>query len=811
VIVDIKGEPDSPLSRGSLCAKGKAGIMGVYDPYRLTRPLKRTNPEKGIGIDPMWVEIDREEALEIITKKLKEVKEEDPRGLLVWGLDFQLSAVPAIFCSAFGTPNRGQATAAYYCGPALHLVHYLMEGAFQGEPDFKHCNYLLMVGSQEGMMVSLVATFMAREMAEARARGMKLVVVDPVCGVAASKADEWVPIRPGTDGAFALGLMNVLINELGIYDAEFIKRYTNGPYLVGEDGSYIRDPESGKPLVWDAVQGRAKSYDSSVADYALEGPLTAAGRSCHPAFWLLKEHVKGYSPEVVAEITSVPAETLRRLGREFGQAARVGSEIAIDGVKYPCRPAACIWRRGAGAHKHGGMAALALNMLNMIIGASDVPGGLLGQRTVTHLGGPKTGPDGLIIPNDFALTGHRPYPARRPEAPQTLSLTELFPIACDAEPMVEEGVIDPKGYGLDYACKVLIHLHTNVMMTASNPPRMAQMLKRVPFMVSFSTYATETVEFADIVLPDAHYLERLIPFPNSKVNGYPSAADSWYFTFQQPVLEPPEGVRPWPEVVLELAHRLELSADFNRHANIILRLKGPFRLEPDKRYSWSEIVDRWAQSWFGAEYSLDRLKGQGYYKAEKKVEDRYPRIFIKSRVPIYFEHIKKAGEELYEVTKRLDLSWDTADYRALPDWLPCQAHEMEGKEFDLYAVAYKLPFVSSTTPAQNPLLKELAQHHLSATAILINSAVGFKKGIKDGDTIWLESTAGKIKGEARLTEMVHPEVVGMAWHFGQWAKVVPGGQGIGVHFNALLSSGPDGIDKLSGGQDCCAKVKVYKA
>jgi molybdopterin-containing oxidoreductase family molybdopterin binding subunit len=91
-------------------------------------------------------------------------------------------------------------------------------------------------GTHFGFVSQCMAMGMAQELSRARDRGMRLVVVDPVLSTPAAQADEWVPIRPGTDAALALSMMNVLINELDLYDAEYLTRYTNLPYLVGEDG-----------------------------------------------------------------------------------------------------------------------------------------------------------------------------------------------------------------------------------------------------------------------------------------------------------------------------------------------------------------------------------------------------------------------------------------------------------------------------------------------------------------------------------------------------------------------------------------------
>jgi anaerobic selenocysteine-containing dehydrogenase len=85
VITNIVGNPDCPTNRGKICIRSISSIMGLYNPYRVKGPLKRTNPEKGSDIDPGWVEIPWEEALNTVAEKFKKIREEDPRKLLVWG------------------------------------------------------------------------------------------------------------------------------------------------------------------------------------------------------------------------------------------------------------------------------------------------------------------------------------------------------------------------------------------------------------------------------------------------------------------------------------------------------------------------------------------------------------------------------------------------------------------------------------------------------------------------------------------------------------------------------------------------------
>src|ERR1019366_9648428 len=118
-----------------------------------------------------------------------------------------------------------------------------------------------------------------------------------------------------------------------------------------EDGHYLRDSATNKPVVWDEAAGAAKAFDAVPADgAALLGTFTVNGVSVRPGFEILKEHLKKYTPEYSSGITTIAPETIRRLAREFGEAARIGSTIVIDGEEFPYRPAAAIYFRGSQGH-----------------------------------------------------------------------------------------------------------------------------------------------------------------------------------------------------------------------------------------------------------------------------------------------------------------------------------------------------------------------------------------------------------------------------------------------------------------------------
>ncbi|MFC1817097.1 molybdopterin-dependent oxidoreductase, partial [Thermodesulfobacteriota bacterium] len=606
VVVDIKGDPDCPNSRGKICSKGFAGIMQLYDPNRVKTPLKRTNPVKGLGVDAGWVPISWDEALDILEEKLTKVRNEDPRKLVLTCVTAG-DRVERPWATAFGTPN--DKWTGYFCGQYLHSAMFLTNGSFHCDFDADHINYLMLFGNQGGFGAGLNPNITAQKVAKARKRGLRVVAVDPLGSHAAAKADEWVPIRPGTDAALALAMINVLLNELDIYDREFIKRHTNGPYLVKPDGYYMR--QDNKPLVWDADEGKANPYDAEVKDYAIEGSYSVDNIECRPAFQLLKEHVKRYTPEMAAEITTVPAAAIRRLSEEFGRAARIGSTIVVEGIELPYRPVAANIYRGAGAHKHGVAAALATQILNMIMGAFYVPG----SHTGLNLVGPSwewkpTDYDGLIVTSGVQHKAN--YYNYKVKPPENIDLKELYPISTNRAPMCQASGLDPEKYKLTYKPEVLLTCRRNLFMGGCDYEMTAKMLKNYKFIASACTHLDEMADFADLVLPETIYLEKLHAIPNDLYWSNTGQTGYFYWGIRQPVVSPVGETRGWINVLLELADRMGFLGDVYSRLNDFYGLKEPYKLDPSRKYTREEIGDRRFKSLFGEEKGLDWFKKNGF-------------------------------------------------------------------------------------------------------------------------------------------------------------------------------------------------------
>lgn len=814
-LVRIEGDPECPPNYGRQCAKGLSAVMMPYNPRRVLKPLKRTNPEKGLGIDPKWVEITWEEAMDTIVERMKKIREDNPLKLLLSAFDYPNYLHVAPWLIAFG--GQFYFGGSTWCG-WYHNSCYQFLASFFREADYDHCNYMMVWGAQAGNIVDALPVYVAKKMADARSRGMKVVVIDPVCTNIASKADEWIPIRPGTDGALALCMMNVLINELGLYDVEFLKSYSNGPYLVGPDGYYHRDRRTKKPMVWDVKEGKAKPFDAVEAEnMALEGEYKVGRKKCFPAFHLFKEHIKQYTPEEVSTITTIPVETIRRIAKEYGEAARIGSTIVLDGVELPLRPACVIDGRGASAHRHAMHTCYSLMLLNVIIGAINVPGGILGISTnYKRRWGPKVDSDGFLLSNNwyFNFGCLDPYPPRKVVPPKLYNLLELLPVTSYSDNFVPFVMQNPRLFKIPYDIEMMMICFTNPIMAYINPEEMISVLKKIPFILGFAIEMNEAMEMCDIVLPQAHWLERYDPIANPPFKFEAVGRHDWYWYFRRPVLKPPPGVKHWVEILYELAERVGFLKEFYETINWYNQLRDPHKLDPNKKHSYLEVSDRIMKDRYGVGVEWYEKNQTQFYTQPKDVEEAYPMIFTGGRVPIYMEFWKRAGEDVKKVAKEIGIEdvWDTDDYTPLLTWWPCPSFEQKG-EYDLFVVNYKVPYHTMSMSLNNPILHEMGRTYPWVYGIQINRETAKRKGIKDGDEIWVEGESGyRVKGRAVLTECIHHECVGIAGTFGKRALGEEVAKGTGANWNTLISQRYlDRFDKMSCSLDSCMRVKVYKA
>ncbi|MGD0023078.1 MAG: molybdopterin-dependent oxidoreductase [Xanthobacteraceae bacterium] len=818
VVVNIEGNPDNPQNRGKMCARGKSGVWSLYNPNRVKAPLRRTNPKKGLDEDPGWQEISWAEAIDTIVANLERIRD-NPKKLWIqgWGPEGDSSFWLKSFGSAFGTPHVNSAGSPT-CGKVVHPVEFFSGGGFHQQPDLHYCNYLVLVGTQFGIATRGSYNHHALDMAEARERGMKLVSVDPVGGYAASKANEWLPIRPGTDAAFALAMLHVLLNELNIYDEKFLKNKTNAPYLVGADGRYVRDAASKEPLVYDAADQTVKVHnDASLRDPALTGAYAANGRQGRPAFELLCEHVKRYTPEHVEKITTLPAATIRRVAREFGVAARIGETITIDGIELPYRPVCVDWAKGSQGHAHGFHQCWPLKLVNIVVGAVNVPGGILSTGASgkhPHHWWPEAGVDGLLEDggSHMPLPHPKAFPGRTPTKPVRADIGELFPLASHFHTLFPVTAENLGKYGLSHGVEVLLHTPVNsIFGSFGDVGKVERLYQSLKFMAGFAVEINETTLFDDIVLPFPTYLERYDFVTGTAATSIPVCGQhDFHWHLRHPVVEPAATTRHPGEVIQEIADRLGMLGDVHRLVSHTYLLDGQNVLRPNRHYSAAEFVDRAARSWFGDDHGLEWFRDNGLIRIARDVEEAYIGPFVNARIPVYLEHFLDRGDELKKTIGQLGIEWNFADYQPISDWWPCPSYEaVEKGEYDLIAVHFKFPFTYGNYGNENPWLDELCER-TNAYNILLNEAVGKAKGIRDGDTVWLESPVRKVQATVKLTQCIHPQAVGVGGHFGHSSPGMPVARGKGINFNALLPTDLEHIDKISTALDHCVQVRIYK-
>ena len=807
-VIKLEGDPDNPHNHGHACAKGLSGHFSLYSPNRIRRPMIRTNPEKGLHTDPRWKTIGWDEAMKILVEKVTRARAR-PGGfqnkVFVVTFDYwsRNHGALAAWCSAMQA-FFGPLSAPCFCGNAVHPPSYLNTATFEHTPDAEYAKYLLLIGAQAGSIIHYDTMNTAKHIAEKRPGAVKVVVVDPLCSYAASKAEEWIPIRPGTDTAFILALVNLLVNDYGIYDAQFLKQKTNAPYLVGPDGLYVRDPGSRKPLVWDTSDNQAKPFDTHMEDPTLEGTYTAVGVKCAPAFQKIKDHVRRYSPEQVSEITTVPADTIRRIARELGDAASIGSTIKVDGVELPYRPVSIVWYRGLSAHRHSYLAGFAAVMLPTLLGAIQVPGGIKGnphaQESVTE--------DGLMAAKIDVVRGARlgtPYPPRPVRRPVRPDLYELFPVSVYSKSLIIPVLLDPQKFGLNEEVRpeLMIIYRDNFVANTFTPDLVAETLRKIPYIVAVALEHDESTNLADLVIPDLHHLERLAEslFTSIDEPGY------WYAA--KPVVKPPfdppyDGLLSIDQLFLEVAKRAGFLNECYDALNDLWHLRGTgYELDPSAEYPYRELIDRRLKSWLDPDAGLSWLLGDegGLRVWSATPEERYRGAFRQGRIHLYYEFMIGAGREVDATTKAMGLPWDTADYQPIPDWKPCLSYSKRGTDFDLFVINYKVPVQVHGVSRSNPILRQLTESH-GSDPVLINPKTAQQKEIRDGDEVMIETVKGRrATAVARLSERVHPEVLATMQR--KLSK--------GAEFNDLVTLDEETVDFVGCAVDSCLLARVTRS
>ncbi len=501
--VSVKGDPSQPLSRGFMCARGRALALELsQDPHRLTTPLKRAG-KRGEG---KWQPISWEQAFTEIAEKLRSIIDESGPEAVGVSLDSMISTGLSFsgnrFARLLGTPNvftMGGQT-CYGNSGQIEMLTYGHDTACDRANS--RCTVIW------GCNPAWSKPEFFRYIKESKARGGKVIAVDPCETETVKLADLWLQNRPGSSGALMLSWINVIISE-DLFDREFVTNWCNAPNLVRRDtGKLLRERdviEDGGAetfLVWDETRGRAVAYDADAMRYredgvraALRGSfpvMLADGRKieCVTVWERLIERVAPYPPETVERISWVPAEKIREAARMYAT-TRPGNffpGFAMDVI-------------GFSANQCG----RARSVLNAITGNLDVRGGQL------FLDGPSTevrnDPGPMLSPETYARTlGADRFRMWSWEASMKMfkfqkrigaKLPSPFYGAHSA--VVWRSIL---GEG-PYRMRALINVANNPMLSAGHTEIVEKALKALDLLVVQDIYMTPTAELADYVTPAA--------------------------------------------------------------------------------------------------------------------------------------------------------------------------------------------------------------------------------------------------------------------------------------------------------------------
>jgi anaerobic selenocysteine-containing dehydrogenase len=747
-LVAVEPDPSHPTG-ANLCVKGRAAPELVYAEDRLLHPMRRTRPKS--NPDAGWERISWEEALDWTAAKMREVaRRHGPEGVAFGVTTPSGTAVSdgflwiLRFIRAFGSPNL--VWAEELCAWHRDFATAFTFGVDIGTPDFDHTGCLLLWGHNPATAYLPQATAVQA----ATARGAALVVVDPRRAGPAAKADQWLRVRPGTDGALALGLAGVMIAE-GWYDRDFIRDWSNGSFLVRADtGRLLTAAElsaAGNPghyVAWDRAAGRAVAYDPAavgfiepVGDPQLDGTVRCPTRSgpvtCVPAFEAYVALCREYPPARTAAITGVPA-------RQIVETAR---------LLWERRPVSYFHWTGLEQHTNASQTVRALSLLYALTGCFDAPGG-------------NVRPSRPPV-NDLAPLSLLPERQRS----KALGLTERplgparqgWATAADAYRAML--------HGAPYPVRGMVGFGTNLLLSAPGAATARAALTSLDFLVYADLFLTPTAALADVVLPVSSAWER----EGLRVGFGPTQDGEQHVQLRSAVIAPRGEARSDTWIVCELARRLGLGDRF----------------------------------WDGDEDAGHRfvLEPSGVTLEQLRAAPGGVRLPIEPRYRRYAGRGANGLVGFATPSRRVEIfsaQLQAQGQAPLPEYVEPAASRVSPELATRFPLRLTTAKVVQFCHSQHRNLPRLRRHSPDPE-IELHPTAAESRGIKSNDWVLVETPRATMRARARLNASLAADVV--CSQFGWWQPCGPldlGGyaaDGAGsANYNNLID--PDAVDPISG-------------
>jgi anaerobic selenocysteine-containing dehydrogenase len=716
VLTKVNADPAHP--NGCICVKGTAAPEIVYSPDRLRYPMARSTP-KG-DPDPGWVRISWDDAMAQVASRILDVKSKDGPEAVVFGFGTPSGSATSDsarwlehLANAFGSPNL--MASVHICNWNREWGSQYTYGTATPQPDYDHARSILLWGFNPYASWPAAATRISR----AKARGAKLIVIDPRKSNVAEKADLWLQVRPGADDALALAMIHVLLDET-LSDETFVRDWTNGTFLVREDNQQLLTARDLSPagdwetyFVWDDRRNGPVSYradhgyaEDSVAP-ALSGThaiTLADGKvvGCRPVFQQLRELAACYAPEECEKLTWVPARDVRRAVRIFAT------------EKPSC------YYSWAGLEQHSNAAQInrAICLFYALTGQFDQEGSnLLFATTPTN---PITGQQLLSQALASRRLGYAEHPLGPPRHSGRVQAFDVYSAILTGKP---------------YPVKALVTVGSDPLVGNGDTLRGKAALESLDFYVHVDMFANPSAAFADLLLPAFTCWEREGLMPS-----FPTAEDTATWVQLRPaVVQPLHEARADLEIIFDLATRLGLSEHFF-NGDIEAALN--FQLVPSgltvqqlRAHPMGMRVDIQTRFQKYAEIDAQTRRPRGFQTPTRKIE-------------IYSTSFARAG------------------YASLPvceDPVRNRESDIETTdEYPLMLTSFRLMQFCDQQHRNIPRLRRQARE----PSLEIHPQTAASLNIQSGEWVMLETDIGGVRLKAKLNALLHPKVV--ATQYGWW-------------------------------------------
>ncbi|WP_231633190.1 molybdopterin-dependent oxidoreductase [Numidum massiliense] len=818
---------------GRTCLKGQAGIQTAYDAFRVRTPLKRVGPrgsEKWIsisweqaykeilegspdlgtpGLKQLWAYAPEDKVMadwekvkegkmtqEAFDKKYSDVlidtKHPDfgPKAnqIACLGGDRRDFMQERIWAQGFGSVNFDDHGSI--CGVSSVIGNqnsFSVNRKRRTYADLDNAEFMLVFGTNP-LVANKGPTWLTPKTMNAKQRGMKMAVVDSRMSKTAEKADIWVPIIPGTDGALAHAIARWMIEH-----KKFDERYLTNPNAEAatKDGEptwsdathlvNLSDEKRPKLRASDLGIGTEEQFvvlsggKPTVSDKAAEGTLevdtTVKGMRVKSVFALYKEEVMKKSLAEYAKITGISKAQIIELAKQF--------------TSYGKKAVAWLYR-GPAMHTNGYYNTRAINCLNHLIGNYDWKGGSLS-------GGADYAPfegnyDLLNVPNGHAPWGipitrkqsayenssvyarDGGYPALRPWFPTTgNSSHELIPSA---------------GEGYPYGLKALFIYRMNPILSMPAGHKNIDVLRdqqKIPLLVSLDVTLSEGAKYADYVLPDLTYLERWgqeTIYPNLPLK---------LSSVMQPVTRVVKEARAVEDVFIDLLKEMKLpgvgkgaftdGSPLDSAADFYLKMAANIAYNdepvPDANSEEIKLFAKARQKALGNYFDDER------WKKAVKPEEWAKVVYVLNRGG-RFEAAgnEYVGEKLkYQFAGQADFydekvagqkhSFSGEYYSGIPLVEQIKMYDGDAYEskYPLIMTNWKARHVGTHRNISSAWLREIR----SANPVWMNPRDAKQRGLKNGDGIEIKSDSFTAKGEVMVTEGIRPGVIGCSYNFGHFA------------------------------------------